>query len=98
MTYDNDSYQRQNQLLEHLRSQLDALNQYVDTSRENYRNQIRASANQGFMTDYTDKLEGKFVVFSSLIDKLQDSIGRSKNMIDNHEHHLDDLRRQSSVE
>lgn len=77
----NDNYDRQLRMLDNLNSQLDALHQYVDRTRESYRNQIRASANQGFMDDYADKLDEKFRVFSTFIDDLFDSIASSKQEI-----------------
>ena len=92
---ENSSYEQQIRLLNDLRGQLTALSRSVDTSHDNYLNQIRSAAGAGFMTNYTSVLEDRFRTFSALIDNLHAEIKRSQKEIDTQEQDVEDLKRNS---
>lgn len=86
MSYSDDCYARHSiDLLEHLSNQLSALQGKAEASREQYRNQLRAAAANGFMTDYTNTLGGdKFDSFSRHIDAMLENIATSRREMAEH--------------
>ncbi len=93
MAYENDVYGRHSiQLLDQLASQLSALKGKAEVSRENYRNQLRAAASSGFMTDYTNVLGGeKFNNFSRHIDGMLEIIEISHREMIEHKQRIEQL-------
>ncbi|WP_028453076.1 hypothetical protein [Chitinilyticum aquatile] len=93
-----DSYQRQLQLLDHMRSQLNSLHGHVEGARNNYNKQIKWLDSNGFMAEYTDRLDVKYQRFSRLIDELNKCISHSIQVIDRHEGHVEELRNDGGRE
>lgn len=93
MAYENDVYGRHSiQLLDHLASQLAALKSKAENSRESYRNQLRAAAASGFMTDYTNVLGGdKYNSFSRHIDGLLEIVDISHREMVEHKKIIEQL-------
>lgn len=80
-----DSYQRQLRLLENLGRQLEALDNAIRTSTENYKRQIERAAAQGFMTNYTNQLEIRYQEFLRHTERLQEVVERNRQLLLRHE-------------
>ncbi|MDQ7084953.1 MAG: hypothetical protein Q9M36_08465 [Sulfurovum sp.] len=90
-TVNNRSYESHLQMVNQLKERLTALQNKIESLKENYKKQIDAMENASFMDNYITPLRGKYSEFSQIIDTVQSMIDEHKSQIALHEEALEQL-------
>jgi len=90
-TVNNRSYESHLRMVSQLKQTLTALQNKIESLKENYKKQIDAMESATFMDNYIAPLRGKYSEFSQIIDTVQSMIDEHKSQIALHEEALENL-------
>ncbi len=97
-TMAQDSYEHQISMLNEFKDTLFSLRTSIEERKNDYKRQIEASKNAGFVSNYTNVLEQKFLQFSIKLDNIKNLIERHNNYIDIHIKELEQLKIRANKE
>lgn len=87
----NKSYENHLKMISQLKQTLTALQNKIESLKDNYKKQIDAMESATFMDNYITPLRSKYSEFSQIIDTLQNMIDEHKAQIALHEEALEHL-------
>jgi hypothetical protein len=91
-----DSYDRQLQVLNGAKNEMEQLKRKIVNLKDGYANQINYAQNNAFMSDYASELQKKHRKFGTMIDGFINQLLQEQKKLEEHEQIINRLKQSAN--